>query len=258
MKAFLTILKREIRAYFNGPMAWMVIAGFLFLIGQFFLAILNAYVRNYLMTQESPFLKGESPDLNDILSQGVFQNMVVFLIFITPLLTMRLFTEERTHKTDELLFTSPVPTPAIVLGKFFAAVFVVAVMVGGTLYVPPLLGQISPIDMRPVVAGYAGVMLLAMAFTSIGLFSSSITESQIVAALLSFVGLLTLLVLGWLAGVFEGSALQPVIQYAAYDRHFNNLAKGIVDTRDVIYFLSLTALFLFATNRMLGTSQWRS
>ncbi len=258
MKGFLTIWWREVRAYFSGPMAWTVIGGYLFLAGQFFLAMLDAYVRNYLMSQENPYLKGQIPALNEILSEGVFQNMVVFLLFFTPLITMRLFTEERSFKTDELLFTSPVSTTSIVAGKYFAAVFVVTVMVAGTAYIPPALYKISPIDVKPVFSAYFGILLVGMAFTSIGVFASSVTESQIVASLISFVGLLTLLVIGWLAGLFQGSSLQPVIEYAAYDKHFNNLAKGILDTRDIVYFLSIPALFLFATHRVLGTSQWRS
>ncbi len=258
MRGLLTIFWREVRAYFSGPMAWTVLGGFLFLSGQFFLAMLDAYVRNYLMSQDNPYLKGQIPNVNDILSEGVFQNVVVFLLFFTPLITMRLFTEERTMKTDELLFTSPVSTASIVLGKYFSAVFVVAVMIAGTLYIPPVLSAISPIDLKPVVTAYAGVLLVGMAFTSIGVFASSITENQIVASLLSFVGLLTLLVIGWLAGLFQGTFLQSAFEYAAYDKHFNNLAKGILDTRDIVYFLTFPALFLFATHRVLGTSKWRS
>ncbi|MCW5829461.1 MAG: ABC transporter permease subunit [Deltaproteobacteria bacterium] len=258
MKGFLTIFWREVRAYFSGPMAWTVAGGFLFLSGQFFLAMMDSYVRDYLMSRDSPIMRGQTPDINIMMSQGVFPYLTTFLLFFTPLITMRLFTEERTMKTDELLFTSPVSTTAIVLGKYSAALFVVAVMLAGTLHIPAVLHQISPLDLRPLYSGYLGVFLVGAAFTSIGVFASSVTESQIVAALLSFVGLLTLLVLGWLTGMFEGSFLRPVIEYAAYDKHFENLSKGILDTRDIVYFVSLPALFLFATHRTLGTSQWRS
>ncbi len=222
----LLVFRRELRGYFLSPIAYIVIAVFLVVMGWFFF---------------SPFFLNDRADLRDF-----FSLLPLILAFVVPAITMRIFAEEYRSGTFEITRTLPVPIVSVIVGKFFAALTLVAVMLLPTISYPIFVSTFGDLDWGPVVGGYVGALLLGAAYTGIGLFASSLTKNQIVAyivgiALAFFFTIIDRMLLflpGNLAGLF---------QYLAADFHFQNVARGLFDTRDLIYFLTLPALALYGT-----------
>ncbi len=236
MRNTLTIARREIQAYFVSPIAYVVAAAFLAIMGYFFAMILY-YSREATM-------------------RYTLGNMSTVLLFVAPVLTMRLLAEEQRMGTIELLLTSPVKDWEVVLGKFLGSLTLYACMLGVSLYFPLMLTIVGNPDAGPVIAGYVGMLLLGGALLSLGVLTSSLTQNQIVAAVLGVV----LIVLLWLAsalGDVTGPPLSGVFQYLALSEHFYDFFKGVIDTRDVIYYLSVIAASLFLATRVLETRRWR-
>ncbi|MCB0220301.1 MAG: Gldg family protein, partial [Chrysiogenetes bacterium] len=257
MRGFLAVFKKEVRTYLFSPSAYVFIASFLALVGFFYSETVELYAREYLMSQQNPFAGGPS-DINEFFRISVIQFMVTFFLFLMPLLTMRLIAAEKKAKTDELLFTSPVSTASVLLGKFAAALMVVVVSLGLTLYVPYFAGKIAPLDMGPLVASYLSLLGLGGCFIALGLFASALTDDQIIAAVVSFVGLLVLMILPFMASSVENETLRAVLEYMAYQDHFDQLTKGLIELRDVVYIASFMVLFLFLAHEYLVVGQSRS
>lgn len=257
MSGFLAVFKKEIRTYLYSPAAYVFVAAFLALVGFFYSETVELYAREYLMSQQNPFAGGPS-DINEFFRLSVIQFMVTFFLFLMPLLTMRLIAAEKKAKTDELLFTSPVTTAGVLLGKFAAALTVVAVSLALTLYVPYFAGKIAPLDTGPLIASYLSLLGLGGCFIALGLFASALTDDQIIAAVVGFVGLLMLMILPFMAGSIENQTLRSVLEYLAYQDHFDQLTKGLIELRDVVYILSFMVLFLFLAHEYLIVGQSRS
>jgi ABC-2 type transport system permease protein len=236
MRIVAAIAHRELKSYFASPIAYVITAAFLVVTGLLFAMIL-LYTRQASLTY-------------------LFANMSILLLIISPALTMRLLAEEQRGGTLELLLTSPVRDFQVVLGKFLASVALLSAMLALTLYYPIVLFLYGSPERGHLISGYLGTLLLGAAFLSIGLFASSLTSNQIVAAVVSF---MTLLVL-WLIGGTAALASPPagdVLGYLAIERHFDDFTRGVIDSRAVVYFLSIVAVFLFATVRSLETRRWR-
>jgi ABC-2 type transport system permease protein len=180
----------------------------------------------------------------------------VILLFIMPLLTMRLFAEEKRQGTIELLLTYPVRDLAAVLAKFAACLAVYVVMLGLTGVYPVLLVTFAQPEVGPILAGYLGLLLLGAAFISLGALASSLTENQIVAAAITFGVLLIFWVIGW-SSQFAGSDVGWLLSHLSLLDHFDNFPKGIIDTKDVIFYLNFMVLCLFLTLRSLESHRWR-
>ncbi len=249
------IFKRELQSQFVSPAAYAIITGFLFLTGVFFYIYLVMFVQEVFLVKSNFRLQGSVVNINEYVVEGIFSSMIFFFLFIAPLLTMRTFAEERRRRTDELLFTAPLSVTQLVLGKYLACLFVLVVTLALTGYLPVFFRMTTETDMGPVFTGYLGLLLAGSSFVSLGLFASSLTENQIVAALLALVGLLVFWVIGW-AGT-EGQSASGVFSYLSQYEHFKSFPKGIVDTRDVFYHGAFTALFLFATHRVVDSTRWR-
>lgn len=238
MKNIWAITLRELKAYFVSPIAYVVSALFLIAMGYLFALIL-------INTREASL-------------RNLFSNMIFVLLIVAPALTMRLLAEEQRMGTIELLLTSPVHDWQVVVGKFLGSfILFVVMLLAPTLYYVLILHVFGPPDYGPILTGYLGFVLIGAAYLAVGVFGSSVTQNQIIAF---FVGLVILLLL-WIAdaagGVFGPGAVSDALTYIALPRHFNDLFRGIIDTSDIIYALSIVAIFLFLATQVLQTKRWR-
>ena len=220
------IAGREFKDYFISPIAYIVIALFLVLTGWFFF---------------STFFIFDRADL-----RGFFALLPTVFSFVIPAVTMRLFSEEMNVGSYETLLTMPVTFGDIALGKFFAALGFIAAMLVPTLSYPLFISFVGNLDPGPVAGGYLGALLLAGGFCSIGIFASSLTRNQIVAFILGSAMCFTLTVIDKML-FFVPASLASWVGYLGAALHFQSIAKGVVDSRDLIYFLSVIFLGLFAT-----------
>jgi ABC-2 type transport system permease protein len=180
----------------------------------------------------------------------------VVLVILVPMITMRSFAEEKRAGTYELLLTSPVATWEIVLGKFFGAVCFICVMVGLTATYGAILAAYGNPEFGIMAAGYIGLFLLSVTFVTIGLFASSLTENQIIAAVTALVMLLLLYVISWPADT-AGETFGGILRYASVTEHFAQMVKGVIDTKSLIYFASMIVGWLFLTQRSVESIRWR-
>ena len=248
------IFKKEMRLYFTSPVAWVIMAVFLFIAGYFFSSIFNYYARVSMQSAMNPM--GGGMNVTDGVLRPLFSNFSVILLLLMPLLTMRLFAEERRSGTIELLLTYPVRDGAVLLGKFLAAFALYALMIGLTLLYPAIVWYFAPLEWGPILTGYVGLLLMGATFIAVGVFASSLTENQIVAALVSFLILLMFWVVGWSAD-FANPALSRVLQHLSLTEHNESFAKGVFETKDIIFYVNFTLVALFLALRSLESRRWR-
>jgi ABC-2 type transport system permease protein len=230
------IAERELRSYFVSPIAWVITAVFIALWGFLFSGIISG---------------SRQADLRPLLS-----NFSVTFIFMGPFLTMRLIAEEARTGTLELMLTQPVREVELVIGKFLGALLLLLFMLAVTLVFPAILMQFGNPDRGPILSGYIGVMLQGAAFLAIGLMISALTQNQIVAAAVTFVILLTL----WLSDLLTQQIPGPVGQIAQYisiTQRFQDLPKGVISSRDVVFFLSVILACLFVSTQIIAARRWR-
>ncbi len=256
MRNVLTIAWRDIRSLFVSPIAYVVLTGFLLLAGWFFFNLLGQFNRLVAAYSSLPGYDTTWLNLNDAVVGPLWQNLSVVLLIVVPTLTMRSFAEERAAGTYELLFTAPLRTSDIVLGKFLAGASFVTMMAALTLMFPAILLLYGNPEPGLIASGFLGLYLTALAYVSVGNFTSALTANQIIAAVTALVICLLLFVINWPA---EG-AVEPwksVLLYLSVTEHFTAMLRGILDTKSVVYFISLTALFLFLTHRAVESARWR-
>jgi ABC-2 type transport system permease protein len=248
------IYKRELRQYFTSPVAYVILAIFLFITGLFFYAIFSGFAQASMQIAMNP---GMGRDLNvmDSVLRPLFDNMRVILLLLMPLVTMRLFAEERRSGTIELLLTYPVRDGAVLVGKYLAAMTLYAAMIGGMLAYPAMLAYFARVEWAPLLTGYVGLVLMGAMFAAVGLFASSLTENQIVAAIVTFGILLSFWIIGWLAAFVSGP-VGAVLTHLSMLEHNDTFAKGVLDTKDVIYYVDFTVLALFLALRSLEARRW--
>ena len=257
MRNAITIAGKELRSYFVSPIAYVVLTGFLLLGGWFFFNLLARF--NFLLQIYSSFRNPEAQarlNLNEFVIAPLLHNLSVVLVILIPVITMRSFAEEKRAGTYELLMTSPLSITEIVAGKFLGAVAFLMVMLGLTAIYPLILVLYGNPELGIIAAGYLGLLLLAIAFTTIGLLTSSLTENQIIAAVSCLVLLLLLYVIAWPADT-AGPVVGAVLKYLSLTEHFSELVKGVIDTKDLVYFLSVILLALFLTQRSVESIRWR-
>lgn len=250
MKAIFTILKRELKSYFASTIAYIILVVFLVLSGIFFFFYLESFIRSQFDPRFQLFR--EKLNLNEFVIRPYFGTTSVVLLFMIPLITMRLIAEERKNFTAELLFTSPVRVSQIVFGKFLASFSLFALMVAlSAIYLVVLRVYGNP-DLGPVLSAYLGLFLLGGSLISAGLFASSLTENQIVAAVISF----GILLVFWILGA-SSDADNSILGYISIINHLDNFTKGIIALRDTIYYLSFIFFGLFLTYIMVESQRWR-
>lgn len=242
MKPITLILRRELGAYLRSPLGWVVAAVVLFIDGLLF------NVRAIGGT--------DARRLSAEVLQQFFENSSGCVMAASVILAMRLLAEERQNGTIMLLHSSPVREYQIVLGKFLSAFVFLGVTLLLTIYMPMLVMVHGKIAMGHVLAGYLGLLLLAAASLSIGLFASSLTGSQVIAAILG-AGLLVAMLICWLLGLITDRPLNDIFTWLAlWNKHFRPFMTGLINTQDVVYYVSVTYFFLFASTRVLESRRW--
>lgn len=260
MRSLYAIYRKEMGNYFVSPIAYVVIGIFLILCGFFFDRILDFYVQNSLAAEMQSLRFGMPPqiDVPGQVMRSFFDLLSSLVLFFTPMLTMGVFSEERKRGTIELLMTSPITETQIVLGKFLAEFSLFVVMLAPTAVYMVFMYVHS--DPRPpwsmMLVGYLGVLLLGASLLALGSFISSLTESQIIAAVLTFGAFLILWVID--AGGRGGdSAGGQILQYLSVIHHYDDFTRGIIDTTGVVYYLSFFVFFIFLTVRSVDSIRWR-
>jgi ABC-2 type transport system permease protein len=252
MRNIMAIAEREMRAYFSSPIAYVVIGFFALLYGYFFYALLS-YFQRQSMGMGGP---GQTMNINQMLIGPVLVNSTVIFLFFFPLITMRTYSEEKRSGTIELLLTSPITDFEIIMGKFIGAMLLHLAMLAVTVIHLGILFYFGDPEWRPIATGYLGMILMGGCFLSMGLFISSLTKNQIVAAVATFATFLMLWVINWI-GSFVGPTTQAVLQQLSITDHFDDFSRGIIDTKHVIYYLSFIAFGLFLTMKSVDSERWR-
>ena len=249
------IAKRDLGSFFNSPIFYVVTTVFLIIYSFIFFNILNFF--SFQSFQAGQFqAMGMNLNLNEMVVEPSLQNMSVILLMIIPIITMRSFADEKKMKTFRLLLSSPVHLREIILGKFLACMIVVAVMISISSYSVGFLFLLGEPEPGPIVTGYLGILLMAGCFVSVGIFASSLTDNQIVAAVLTFGFSLFMWIIGWSAQA-AGSTTGQVLQYLSIVDHLERFLKGLVNTSDLVYYLSFILFNLFLCHRVLDSNRWR-
>lgn len=236
MRKVWAIAVREYRAYLASPIGYAIAYAFLLGVGILSLAVI-------LYTAQAAL-------------RIVFHNISVVLLFVTPAITMRLFSEEKRLRTIELLMTNPVTDSQVVLGKYLGALLFLFTLLLPTLVYYGFIEAYGTPDRGATFIGYLGVFLVGAVFTSVGLMTSALTSSQAAAALSAFFLLLILWIISWLAGQ-TGGAFSNFLSYISVYDHLDEFMRGVLDSKSVVYFLSFIFLALFATTRILNATKWR-
>lgn len=248
-----SICKKELKSYFSSPIGYLLLTMFSLIIGFFFWNV----VTYFAVMGQRQMQMGGNMNVNEFVIRPLIQNMSVVGLFLIPLITMRLFAEEKKQGTIELLLTSPVTDFQILFGKWLSALLMYGTMVLFSSISFFFLFAYGNPDVKPMLVGFLGLMLQAGALMSLGLFISSLTNNQIIAGATTFAVSLLLWTFEWVAG-YETAAWAKVMSYISVIPHFESFTRGVIDTKDVVYFLSVTFLGLFLTSRSLESLRWRS
>jgi ABC-2 type transport system permease protein len=249
------IFKKEMRLYFTSPVAYVILAIFLIIAGYFFYSIFAFFTMASMQAAMNPQMARDLT-VTDSVMRPLFSNISVILLLLIPLVTMRLFAEERRSGTIELLLTYPVRDGAVLVGKYLAALAMYAIMLVFTLLYPALLFYFARVEWGPLLTGYLGLLLMGATFLSVGIFASSLTENQIVASLITFGALLIFWVIGWSAESV-GGVWGRVLSDLSILEHYDTFSKGVVDTKDIVFYVNFTLLGLFLTLRSLEARRWK-
>ena len=255
MRNIWTVCRRELYAYFVSPIAWVLLTIFAFLAGVFTYIISASFVRASLEGQMS----GQSfpMNLNEQVIAPLFSNMAVVGLFLIPLISMRLFAEEKRQGTIELLVTSPVTDLEIITGKWLSAVLMYGALLAVLLFDYSFLFIYGNPDWKPVATGFLGILLQGACLLAFGTFISTLTKNQIVAGAIGFSLALVLWILNWTTS-FGNSAFVQVLNYLSIVSHMDSFTRGIIDSKDLVYYASMIFFGLFLTARSLESLRWRA
>jgi ABC-2 type transport system permease protein len=249
------ICRKELRSYFASPIAYILLTIFAVIFGFFFWNVLAIFVIEGMESQ----MRGQmSPmNINEQVVRPLLQNVSVIGLFFIPLITMRLFAEEKRTGTIELLVTSPVRDIEIVIGKWLAAMALYGCLLLFTAVNFAFLFRYGNPDWKPLAVGYLGLLLLAGGLLAIGTFISTLTKNQIVAGAVTFGVCLLLWVLEWVSG-YDSSTWAHVLSYISVVTHFDSFGRGVIDSKDTIFYATVIFLGLFFTVRSVESLRWRS
>jgi ABC-2 type transport system permease protein len=236
MSPALVISRREIRTYFNSAVAYIVVTVFTVLTGYLFFTQL--------------FVEKQAD------MRGFFNIMPLLFMFVVPAITMRLLADEKSSGTLELLITMPVRDWEVVVGKFLAAMALLCTAIGLTLVFALTVRGLGPLDRGPTIGGYLGLVLMGGAYVAIGVMASSLTRNSIVSFIVAFAISFGLYLLGRLTQ-FLPQSWQGLVSYLSIDGHFENIGRGVIDSRDVIYYLSVMAVGLLVATLSLESRRWK-
>ena len=249
----LAIAGKELRSYFASPIAYIIIGLFALIFGRFFDVYLAFFVQR--SSGMGP-MGGGSHNINQDMIRYLLMNSAVIILFVMPMITMRTYAEEKRSGTIELLLTSPLTDLQIILGKFAGAMGLYAAMLLVTLLHMGLLFWFGNPEWRPIAAGYLGLILMGGCFISLGLLISSFTKNQIVAGVITFAAFLMLWIISWNADQ-SGPWTRAILTHLSIIDHFDDFARGIIDTKHLVYYLSFITFGLFLTAKSVDSERWR-
>lgn len=259
MRNIWTIFRREMRSYFVSPVAYALFLVFLGLTGWYFYNLLARFVLVVSNATDQAMMLQQGPPIANV-NMGVmrpwFSLASQLTLFLAPIITMRLLSEERGTGRLDLLLSAPITDLQLVIGKYLAGVALTILFLVPTLAYPAILFQYGNPEIGQIVSGYAGIILLALSLIALGLVISSLTGNQVVAVAGSFGAVVMLWVLGAVAGG-EGTRWGALVSYVAILEHFGDFANGVIETRHIVYFCSFAALMLFLTLRSVESQRWR-
>ncbi len=255
MRNILVIFKKELKSYFASPIAYLLLAIFAVIFGFFFYSATRFFVLQGMQMQMMG--RGMPMDVNEYVIRPLLTNASVIGLFLIPMITMRLYAEEKRSGTIELLMTSPVRDLEIVLGKWLAALVLYASILAISGINIGILFAFGRPDWKPILVGYLGLLLQGGCLLAIGIFISTMTRNQIIAGGATFAVCLMLWVLDWVSA-YDQSSWAKVISYLSVVTHFEPFAKGVIDSKDVIFYLSMIFFGLFLTARSVESLRWRS
>jgi ABC-2 type transport system permease protein len=253
MRNALAIAGKELRGYFASPIGWVINGLFALIFGWFFYTYLEYFVQNSMQAQMG---QGGPMNINMSLIRPLFSNATVIILFVLPSITMRTYSEEKRSGTIELLLTSPVTDWEIIIGKFLGAMGLYCTMLLATMIYMLILFAYGQPEWRPLVAGYIGLVLMGGCFISMGLFISSLTKNQIIAGIGTFIAGLMFWVINWL-GDNASPMTRDILSYLSITEHFDDFAKGVIDTKHLIFYFSFITFGLFLTSKSVDTERWK-
>lgn len=263
----IAIFNKELSHYFKSLVAYVTIFFFLILCGLLFIVKLGVYAQVSAEAMMNPMYRSQI-NIYDIIIQPQLSNIVFLLLFFTPLFTMRVFSEEKKMGTLELLFTYPLTDVQLVAGKFLGSAVVILSGVALTLAYPLIVWRLVPsMDWSGIITGYIGIVLMVLFYIAVGLWISSLTDSQVISSFATFGALLVFWIIGWPAeflasfmqGPFAGmvGGLSKVLKEVSILDHFEAFSKGVIDTKDLVFFICAIFLFLFLTYGNLLSRRWK-
>jgi len=250
----LAIAQKELKGYFASPIAYVIIGLFAVVFGFFYYIGVAYFIQQ--SAQMMGLQGGPSQNVNEQVIRPLFLNASVILLFVLPMITMRTYSEEKRTGTIELLLTSPLTDVQIIMGKFLGAMALYAAMLAVTIVHIGVLFALGNPEWKPVVTSYLGLLLMGGSFIAIGLLISSFTRNQIVAVM----GTFAVVLLGWIinwASTLAGPTGREVLDYLGMTNHLEDFTRGIIDTKHVIYYVSLITFALFLTARSVDSERWR-
>ena len=255
MTPFQTILAKELRCFFVSPILYVVGAVFLFISG---------FIAHLMMVnagqQAIRFLQIQNTyaqlNLNELVFRSLFYSLDFVLMFLLPILTMRLFAEERKLQTFELLLTSPVGINELISAKYISVLLIYLGLLSLTSLTPILLSLYSSFHWNPILTGYVALALQGGFFLACGLLASATTENQVVAAFLSFGMILLIWLLGGLGSLLGDTTIGTVLAYLSFSEHYDRLVRGLLEAKDIVYYVSGTVLMLFIAHRVVDSHRW--
>jgi len=256
MVNFFAILKRELRSYFTSPIAYMVITVFSIIAGYFFYSLFALFGVMSVQSMNNPYMQSALNITEEVVGP-VFSTMSILVLFMTPFLTMRLFSEEKKSGTIELLLTFPIKDIEVIMGKFGACFITFLAMLVPTIFYQVILFLLGKPELGPVISGYIGIILLGASFISLGILISTMTENQIIAAVVTFGALLLFWIIQWGAS-FAGPLVGKILIQLSIIEHYQEFARGVIETNDAIFYILFSFFFLFLTMRSLESNKWRS
>ena len=255
MTPFQTILAKELRCFFVSPIFYVVGAVFLFISG------LIAHLMTVNAGQQAVrFLQIQNTyaqlNLNELVFRSLFYSLDFVLMFLLPILTMRLFAEERKLHTFELLLTSPVGINELISAKYVSVLSIYLGLLSLTSLTPILLSFYSSFHWNPILTGYMALALQGGFFLACGVLASATTENQVVAAFLSFGMILLIWLLGGLGSLLGDTTIGNVLSYVSFSEHYDRLVRGLLEAKDIVYYLSGIVLMLFIAHRVVDSHRW--
>ena len=249
------ICQKEMRSYFASPIAYLLLTMFALVFGIFFWNMLGLFALEGIEMQMSG--QAFPMNVNEQVIRPILSNVGVLSLFFVPMITMRLFAEEKRTGTIELLATSPITDVEIIVGKWFAAMILYSCLLFFTAVNFAFLFKYGNPDWKPLAVGYLGLLLQAGALLAIGTFISTLTKNQIIAGAATFGVCLMLWVVGWVRG-YETATWAQVLSYISVITHFQSFTKGVIELKDAIFYISVIFLGLFLTSRSMESLRWRS